>query len=379
MGNPGLGAGGRISRSYPEWNKRLKRRLAMEQHLKLNYYEKWRDQEGIPVIKDYSVPDLMAVPLKPWQRKGGLGAFINLVGADGINDAYLCEIPPGAELHPQKHLFEELIFILSGRGATTVWVEGGPKQTFEWQEGSLFSPPLNVWHQHFNGQGDKPARYLAVTLAPTFLNLFNDFEFVFNNNYVFKDRYPGEEDYFSKGTLHPRRIWESNFIADVYKFKLQEWKERGAGGVNIRFEMAHNLMCPHISEFPVGTYKKAHRHGPGAHIVILSGQGYSLIWPEGGERLKIDWKVGSLFAPPDRWFHQHFNTGRDPARYMALKAGGSPRYTGITKLYGIETSTKLGGDQMEYEDEDPEIRRIFKEELAKTGAEWRMSQFFPGE
>ncbi len=46
---------------------------------------------------------------------------------------------------------------------------------------------------------------------------------------------------------------------------------------------------------------------------------------------------------------------------------------------GVDKSVKLGGNQIEYEDEDPEIRRQFKEELAKDGAPWRMSEFFPGE
>ena len=128
---------------------------------RINTYEKWLEQEGLPVIKDYSVADLMAVPLKPWARKGALGAYINLIGAEGVIDAYLCEIPPGGSVLPQRHLYEELIYILSGSGATTVWVEGSTKQSFEWHEGSLFSPPLNTWHQHLNRQGDKPVRYLG--------------------------------------------------------------------------------------------------------------------------------------------------------------------------------------------------------------------------
>ena len=192
----------------------------------------------------------------------------------------------------------------------------------------------------------------------------------------------GESDFFStKGKVIGKRIWESNFIQNCPTFKLEEWSERGAGGCTIFFELGNNVQAAHISEFPVGTYKKAHRHGPGARIVLLSGQGYSLIWPEGGKRLKIDWRKNSLFSPPDQWFHQHFNTGKEPARYMALSPDFSYKFKGFGKREheGSDKSIKEGGRQIEYTDEDPEIRRLFKAELAKTGATWHMGQFFPGE
>src|SRR5574340_601233 len=96
---------------------------------RINTYENWLAKEGLPVIKDYSISDLMDVPLKPWRRKGGLGAYINLVGSEGAVDAYRCDIPPGGSLSPQRHLYEEIIYILSGYGATTVWVGEGEKQT----------------------------------------------------------------------------------------------------------------------------------------------------------------------------------------------------------------------------------------------------------
>jgi mannose-6-phosphate isomerase-like protein (cupin superfamily) len=330
-------------------------------------YEKWQQTEGIPVIKGYHVEDVKTLPLGPWKRKGGSGAFLNLSRSERVNDTYICEIPPGGDLKPQRHLFEEMIYVVSGRGATSIWNEGEPKQTFEWQAGSLFSPPLNTWHQHFNGQGDKPVRYVAMTCAPQVINLFNTLDFVFNNNYVFHDRFKSEEDYFSsQGKMGPELLWESNFIPDVPGIKLMSWGVKGAGMHAIFFHLSNNNSFAHISEWPVGTYQKAHRHGPGAQIIIVKGKGYSLMWPEGQPKVKIDWHEGSIFSPPDRWFHQHFNAGSGPTRFIAMHFGGGKRFRTGEKWRGVE-STKTGGDQIEYEDEDPEIRQQYERELAKEG------------
>ncbi|MDP2719853.1 MAG: cupin domain-containing protein [Dehalococcoidia bacterium] len=336
-------------------------------------YDKWVKSEGIPVIGGYSVEDLNTIKLGPWNRKGGLGAFVRMEGAEETNDCYVSEIPPGSNQKPQRHMFEELIYVLKGRGATSVWVDGGKPQTFEWQEGSLFSPPMNVWHQHFNGQGNAPARYLAVTSAPMVINLFHNTEFVFDNPFVFKDRFNSETDYFgTKGTLHRgvEHFWESNFIPDMRRFQLYPYGVRGAGGSNCKFMLSENTMVAHVSEFPVGTYKKGHRHGPGAHVVLIGGTGYSLMWLEGQPKMKIDWHEGSMFVPPDKWFHQHFNTGAEPAKYLALR-WGSKKYK-MGKEFGTREDIKKGGDQIEYQDEDPEIRALFDSELAKKGLKANM-------
>ena len=342
----------------------------------LSPYEEWQKTEGIPLIRGHSVDDMKTTELGPWARNGGRGAFVNLEGTELSADAYICEIPPGASLNPERHMFEELIFVLQGRGATTIWTKDDRKQTFEWGEGSLFSPPLNVWHQIFNGQGNKPVRYIAITNAPLLINLFHNMDFIFNCDYGFRDRYSGEDGYFSgKGKNYAERIWESNFIANVYDFKLQEWKQRGPGA-NAMFEMANNTTAAHVSEFPVGSYKKAHRHASTAHLIILSGQGYSLLWPDYGEWERVDWHKDSMFNNGhDRWFHQHFNTGKEPARYLALhwssRKFGTLSFSCSRRPLGW-ISIKEGGAQIEYEDEDPRIRELFAKELSKVGLKPQM-------
>ena len=203
--------------------------------LKSSSYKQWVKAEGIPLVESFFVDDIATTPLATWQRTGGLGVRLCLEGTGETNDAYICEIPAGKALEPEKHMYEELIYVISGRGATTIWNEGEPKRTFEWQEGSLFSPPLNSWHQLFNGNGNQPARFLAVTSAPCMINLIHNTDFIFNCPYVFRDRFNSQEDYFGNpGTWYSGRTWQTNFVADVKNLKLLEWKERGGGGSQVR-------------------------------------------------------------------------------------------------------------------------------------------------
>jgi hypothetical protein len=157
------------------------------------------------------------------------------------------------------------------------------------------------------------------------------------------------------------------------------WATRGAGSANMVFTLAEGTMHAHCSEMSVGTYKKAHRHGPDFHVFIVNGYGYSLFWHEGDNELRrYDWHPGCVFAPTDMIFHQHFATSPHPVRYMAT-AFGSGRYpfSGEKRRVklGVDVSVKAGGSQIEYEDQDPRIHQIYLEELRKNNVACRMSQF----
>ncbi|HEY0582249.1 MAG TPA: ethanolamine ammonia lyase-activating protein, partial [Chloroflexota bacterium] len=126
---------------------------------------------------------------------------------------------------------------------------------------------------------------------------------------------------------------------------------------------------------PIGTYKKGHRHGPGAHVIILNGDGYSLMWNEDESIQRFDWQPGTLIIPPDRTFHQHFNVGASPARYLALRFSGNEESKAEKRNVASSRSVKLGGDQIEYEDQQPVIHRTFVEEAAKHGVTVQMDEF----
>ena len=66
-----------------------------------------------------------------------------------------------------------------------------------------------------------------------------------------------------------------------------------------------------------------------------------------------------MIVPPNLWFHQHFNTGTTPARYLAFKAEG----VAIRNAQGVPKawiSRRLGGDQIDYADESPRVRQVVR-------------------
>jgi oxalate decarboxylase/phosphoglucose isomerase-like protein (cupin superfamily) len=341
-------------------------------------YTRWIAAEGLDILDAMYVPNLHTVELKPWARRGGRGVYLNHDASRTSNDCYVCEIPPGKQLEPQRQLFEEMIYVLDGRGSTSVWNDAGQKVSFEWKAGAIFAIPLNASHQHFNGSGREPARFVSVTNGPVLINAFGDTDFVFNTQYDFKNRFAGESNYFANGGEQKGLLLDTNFVADAINLPLISAKERGAGGGHIRFSMAKGSMNSHISQFPTGTYKKAHAHGPGAHVIIMSGEGFSLMWPEGEQPRRYEWKEGTMIVPPNMWFHQHFNTGTAPARYLAFKAEG----VSIRNAQGVPKawiSRRVGGDQIDYADESPLIRESFSAALAKAGLSPRMDEAYQAE
>jgi len=353
-------------------------------------YQRWMEQEGVPIFEGLAVEDVTELPLKPWKRLGGQGSYIQLLGGGGVTGMYVVEIPGGGALNPERHLYDKVLYVLKGRGGTEVWQEGQKRQTFEWGDGSIFAPPLNTWHRLVNGARE-PAVVLAVTTAPMVLDLFRDPEFVFNINYQFKSRYRGEEDYFQTGNkryqANKAKMWDTNFIADARSTLLDDATYKTTKGQTTCFEMSDNCLVGHISDWPAGIYHNAHYHAAGAILLVLRSTGYLLMWPKelgihpyqsGREDkiVKFNWKPGSIYSPPDGWFHQHLNTGNEPARHVAVRLGSRRNPTAFHDATGgrerVTNSIREGGTVIKYDDEDPQIRKEFEEALGKNGVSSQM-------
>src|SRR4051812_19541266 len=229
------------------------------------YYDDWVAREGLELIHGHRVDDVFTPPLRYWARTEGYAAHIALEGAAEQAAAYVQEIPSAGKLAPQRHMFEELVYVLSGRGSTSVWYDENQKRSFEWGPGSLFAIPLNAWYQHFNLSGLDPARYVATTTAPLMMNFIRNDEFIFNNDFRFTDRFDHEESYFNpevktrvfEGWGVPTDIAFCNFWPDIgtidmQKSRMDEEISRGVRTSVYSFELANGIMGAHMLEAPGG-------------------------------------------------------------------------------------------------------------------------------
>ena len=338
--------------------------------------------------------DMCTLETADWPRYGVKGAIAHLDGRGDFCSMFKIELPPGSSTLPQRHVYEEVIFVVEGRGSTQVELSDGQKRSFEWGPRSLFAIPLNAKHRHFNASGNARAILSSTTDLPFLMKMFHDERFIFDNSFTFDDRIGREEYYSGEGDLTLVRpgndMWETNFVPDLAIAHVTEYGARGGDSLNIKFILADGSMHAHISEMKAGTYKKAHRHGPGTHVTCVSGSGYSLLWyPGQTDYERIEWKCGTVFPPANQQLHQHFVTSKEPARYLGT-ALGSIRYP-VTdymrramlpkdgeKIQAGARSIKDGGDQIEYEDQDPRIHQIWLAEMRRHGITPAMDKWVKG-
>ena len=338
-------------------------------------YEQWMEAQEIPIYRGHFVADPMALELAWWPERECDACFIQLEGQQGVSEARITEIAPGKNLPPLKMTVSEVVYVLDGHGLATVWSGDGPKKTFEFQKHSLFCLPRHCWHQLSNARGDQPARILNYNYLPVAMSAYPEPHLLFNNPYERPELLYGKqgEEFYAEakvatdpdapGRLGQGVFWSANFIPDMSAWdKLVPLKDRGAGGTVVFIRFPGAQMSCHMSVFDPQLYKKGHKHGPGRVIVIPKGEGYSVLWPgnpffdpvEGAEKVVCPWSEGTIFVPPQNWYHQHFNTGAGEARYLAL--GPLPQFSGGPYR-----------NQIEYPQEDPWIRERFAGELAKKG------------
>jgi|SRR5579871_1776337 len=371
-------------------------------------YARWLQEEGVAIHEGFTVDDVRELELAPWPRVGGNAIFITLYAhMEANNGLYLVEIPSRRSLEPERWCCQKIVIVEQGVGSTEVWQEGSSrKQVFEWGKGSVFAIPINAWHRMHN-LGSEPAKFMVMNSAPRVMRGFGSAEFVFNCPFAFNELYSGDDNKFFVESNNKYRFgregahsnwWETNYIHDAWSASLQS-SNKAYGNLSHSFRMVNKTYGGTIHEWPSGRYHQAHHHGPGALLHTLRSEGFVMLWPfeagmrpfeagHGDDVVIEPFGEGGLYSPPGHWFHAHFNTGPGPMRQIAFYGDTgfgdlTPRREGRGGEEFNETheSVTVGGRLIRYWEEDPEVRRIYKEMLDAKGIPFDMpdSLFTPPE
>lgn len=240
-----------------------------------------------------------------------------------------------------RHTVEAVIHWLRGKGYSVI--DG---ERYDWEAGDFICVPMFAWHRHVN-LTDEPALHIASTTGPLSMGI---------GTAVYEDeRYPEYWVYAQEGekalkTLIPAGAESSDapsaesFIAAKSKsaagklyaeeiaFAAEEEVRRRAGkvfvrGKDIRFEQTAMgsvayVVDPRIgfhakalgtlmAEVPPGRRSGAHRHFYDEIDYVLAGRGKTIVADK-----TYEIKKGDALAIPTFAWHQYFNTGDEPLRFL---------------------------------------------------------------
>jgi quercetin dioxygenase-like cupin family protein len=146
-------------------------------HAQGNYYQGLLDDAEQMPARNSKRHKVVHPENMPWEmaRQGLLKHLLNESMNTRIEtvDAYMQIIPPGSKSGKHRHLAEECVYVLEGRGYdlhqdcdveitdTYHWTPQDEVKRYEWEAGDVIYIPPNTIHQHFNADPDRPVRLIS--------------------------------------------------------------------------------------------------------------------------------------------------------------------------------------------------------------------------
>ena len=280
-------------------------------------YQDWIDAEGVQLATGRAI-NLFEIKLAPWDRFGMDGAACHVTGRCDFLSVFVFQLQAGQSSAPVRKVYEECIYVLEGSGRTIVTLSDGSKKEIEWTKGMAFGAPVNAACVH-----------IASTNSNARLVSFNDLRYLIalyrNEDFLFRNSAPMHK--------HQNEALAAGLLASAADMPLAQ------DGKTSLALAAGSIGCD-ITELASGSADLATRQMQGAHLLCLSGRGFSLTFDSDSSPLeRTDWAPGVLIGLPSMAFHQHFNASDKQARVMKLELGSlaSPIFRSRRFIYGDET------------------------------------------
>ena len=259
---------------------------------------------------------------------------------------WIRSLPPGDEegggwkTLGHRHTVEAVIYILEGRGHSII-----DSVRYDWEAGDFICVPIFAWHRHIN-RGDRDVVYSACTSGPMSMALgiavYEDerypeyWIYAQQSDLARRSLIPGKDGAEERKGMGAKKNGRGKSTWDLYieqvKFSEREERQRRKGkvlvkGKDLAFEESPmgrialavdpkrgfrvSTLASLIAEILPGQRSGAHRHMHEEINYVLTGEGYSIV-----EDRRYDWKAGDALSIPVFAWHQHFNPGEEPARFL---------------------------------------------------------------
>ena len=305
-------------------------------------YADWARGEGAPIHAGVAL-DCATIETRPWPRHGVEGAICDLAGRDDYLALHVLDLAPGAATTPSRHLHEEVFFALSGRGIMQF-----DATRIEWAPGSLFSAPMNA-RTSLRNTGHARARVVVISDFRYLMSLYRSEAFLFGTPLDFPERATGD------------------YLRDCASLAAGPMTRPNEAILPIA--LAGGSIGVDLVEIAPGARGRAERQMFGSLLLGVAGEGMTLSWEEGSsDRAMTRWGPGVAFAPAGLRFHQHFNLGATPLRFLRVELGSiaSPMFRPRRRNYGDTSVYASGAAVIDVPDEDPGIEAILRAEPEKA-------------
>ncbi len=151
----------------------------VEGEINENLYQRMLDDANEAPARNAKRKKIIRPADMPWEmaRQGLLKHLINEQMNTRMEtvDAYMQIIPPSSRSGKHRHLAEECLYVLEGKGYDLHqdcdveitddyhWTPQDEIKRFDWEAGDVVYVPPNTIHQHFNGDAERPARLISST------------------------------------------------------------------------------------------------------------------------------------------------------------------------------------------------------------------------
>lgn len=301
-------------------------------------YDNWAKAQGVPIVTAPSV-DLAQVQTAHWERFGVPGAICHVQGRCDFLTLFVLDIPVGGATKAMRHTFEEIFYVVDGRGETEVRLSDGEIRKLAWAPGAMFAVPVNATYIH-RAPGTSAVRLASFNDVRYLMGLFRNEDFLFANPAPFTKRQ--EKARGERWVVDPAEepVTESNEVA----------------GTDIA--VADSAIGPQITELLAGSSDLARRQMQGRHMLCVEGDGFTLSF-EGadGPLTRTPWKRAVVTGQAGMSFHQNF-AGPQTTRIVSIELGStaSPLFRSRRAAYGDTQVYASGAATIARADERADVR-----------------------